>query len=177
MGGWYPSMPSRWYPSMPCRSLGEGRCIPACLPGFQAYTQRGLAWVVSNPTPRGEVEGSGLGGSQAHTQGGDWGVWPGGSPHPHLGGLQAHTWGEVEGSGLGGLEAHTWGEVEGSGQGGLQGHTWGGLQAHTQGVVYPSMHQGRCPHPQLTASCRQYASYWKAFLLFNKNPDPPCFSC
>ena len=40
---------------------------------------------VSRPTPKGEVEGSGLGGLQAHTQG------------------------EVEESGLGGLHAHTWG--------------------------------------------------------------------
>ena len=57
---------------------------------------------VSRPTPRGEVEGSGQGGLQAHTQGRSWGVWPrgvsrptpGGSPGPHLGGgLQTHTWG------------------------------------------------------------------------------------
>ena len=41
---------------MPCsRSPGGG--IPACLAGFQAYTQGG-------------AEGSGCGGLQAHTQGG-----------------------------------------------------------------------------------------------------------
>ena len=41
MGGWYPSMHCRWYLSMPCsRSLG-GACIPACLAGLQAHTQRG----------------------------------------------------------------------------------------------------------------------------------------
>ena len=49
------------YPSMPCRSSG--------------------------PHPRREVEGSGLGGFQAHT----WGV---SRPIPR-GGLQAHTWGGI----------------------------------------------------------------------------------
>ena len=39
-GGGYPSMPCMWYPSMPCRSPG----------------------VVSRPTARGEVDGSGRGG-------------------------------------------------------------------------------------------------------------------
>ena len=68
----------RWYLSMPCMSGGY---IPACLAGFQAH----IGWGVSRPTPREEVEGSGLRGLQAHTQGGGWGVW--------LGGLQAHTWG------------------------------------------------------------------------------------
>ena len=49
-----------WCPSMPCRFPGphpEGKL-------------KGLAW------------GRGL---QAHTQGGSWGVWPGGSPGPHPG--------------------------------------------------------------------------------------------
>ena len=57
---------------------------------------RGLAWGVSRPTPRGEVEGSDLGG------------YPG--PHPE-GKLRGLAWGvsrltprgEVEGSDLGGL--------------------------------------------------------------------------
>ena len=56
MGG-CPSMHCRWYPSMPCR-----------FPGLH----------------RGEVEESGQGGLQTHTQEGSLGVWPGG--------LQAHTW-------------------------------------------------------------------------------------
>ena len=57
-------MHCRWYPSMPCsRSRGGGGGgIPACLAGFQAYTQggspgphsrgklKGLAWGVSRPT-------------------------------------------------------------------------------------------------------------------------------
>ena len=41
-GGWYPSMHCRSYHSMPCSSLlggGEVGGIPACLAGFQAYTQ------------------------------------------------------------------------------------------------------------------------------------------
>ena len=71
--GGYPSIHCRWYPSMHCsRSPGGGLV-------FQHALQ------VSRPTPRGEVEGSGLGGLQAHTQEGSWGV----------GGLQAHTWGGV----------------------------------------------------------------------------------
>ena len=65
-GWWYPGMHCRWYLSMPCsRSPGEGG-IPACLAGFQA-----------------------------HTQGGSWGVWPGG--------LQAHTLGGSPGPHLGGV--------------------------------------------------------------------------
>ena len=50
---------------------------------------------VSRPTPRGEVQGSGQGGLQAHT-------WGGPGPHPRgvsrptpRGCLQAHTWGGV----------------------------------------------------------------------------------
>ena len=50
--GWYPSMPSRF---------------PGPHPGGKL---RGLARVVSRSTSKGEVEGSGLGGLQAHTQGG-----------------------------------------------------------------------------------------------------------
>ena len=61
------------YPSMPCRFPG--------------------------PHPRESLRGLTFGGLQAHTQGGIWGVWPGGSPGPHPGGklrvwpwsLQAHT--------------------------------------------------------------------------------------
>ena len=57
--------------------------------------------------------------------------------------LQAHTQGEVEGSGRrGGFQAHTQGEVGGSGWG-------GGLQAHTRGG----------------GGLRGYASYCNAFLL------------
>ena len=48
--------------------------IPACLAGFQAHTQGGSLREsgrgVSRPIPKGEIEG----------------IWPGGSPGPHLGG-------------------------------------------------------------------------------------------
>ena len=62
----HPSMHCRWYPSMPCRFPGlQGDGIPACLAGFQVSRGklRGLARGVFRPTPKGEVEGSGLGGS------------------------------------------------------------------------------------------------------------------
>ena len=67
---------------------------------------------VSRPTPRGEVKGSGLGGS-----------------------LQAHTRGEVEGSGLGGSPGpHPGGKLRGLAWGGVSRPTPGGgcLQAHTR---------------------------------------------
>ena len=50
-----------WYPSMPCR-------FPGPHPGVKL---RGLAGEgVSRPTPKGEVEGSGLGGSPGPHWGG-----------------------------------------------------------------------------------------------------------
>ena len=52
-GGWYPSMHCRWYPSMPC-SWGWYPSMPRRFPGLHP----------------GEVEGSGQGGLQAHTQDG-----------------------------------------------------------------------------------------------------------
>ena len=64
---------SGWYPSMPCRFPGP----------CQGGKLRGLARGVSKPTPKGEVEGSGLGGLQAHTRG---------SPNPHLGGPRPKPW-------------------------------------------------------------------------------------
>ena len=83
-GWWYPSMPCWWYPSMPCRSPG----------GVVSW---GLAWEVSRPEPRGEVEGSGLGGSPGPHPGGKLRglahTW--GSPGPHPGSLQVHTWGGI----------------------------------------------------------------------------------
>ena len=48
------------YPSMPCR-------FPGPHPGLSL---RGLAWGVSTPKPRGEVEGSGQEGSPGPHQGG-----------------------------------------------------------------------------------------------------------
>ena len=92
------------------------------------------------------------------------------------GGLQAHTRGEVEGSGRGGLETHTW-EVfsrptPGGGSSGPHP-----LQAHTQGVS-PGPHPGECvsqhalrqppiPPSPLDAYCHsRYVSYWNAFLYY-----------
>ena len=45
------------------------------------------------------------------------------------GGFQAHTQGEVEGSGYGGLQAHTWGGSPGPHLGGYPGPHLGGVQA------------------------------------------------
>ena len=82
-----------------------------------------------------------------------------------VGGLQAHTQGEVGGL-VGGPQAHTQGEVEGSGQRGLQAHTqgggWGsgqegspdpgpGRSRPRQGV-YPSMHWGSPPLQQMATA-------------------------
>ena len=106
---------------------------------LQVVSQHALQ--VSRSTPRGEVEGSGLGG-----------------------GLQAHTQWEVEGSGRGGLQAHTRGGLQVQNWGGLQAHTQGwGVSRHTSGG-YPSMHCGR-HHPN-GYCCGRYASYWNAFLLY-----------
>ena len=56
-GGWYPSMHCRWYPSMPCRyPVG-----------------------VSRPTPWGEAEGSGQGGSPGPHP---WTATAAGGTHP-----------------------------------------------------------------------------------------------
>ena len=91
-----------WYPSMPCsRSPGWGG-IPACLAGFQA-----------------------------HTQGGSWGVWPGGSPGPH-----------------------PRGKLRGLASRGLQAHTQGGSQAHTRGSV--SQHALRQTPLMATAAGSMY---------------------
>ena len=63
MGG-IPTCTADGIPACLAAGLGGGG-IPACLAGFQAHTQGG----------------------------GSWEVWPEGSPGPHPGGLQAHTWG------------------------------------------------------------------------------------
>ena len=47
-----------------CHSV-HGGCIPACLAGLW-----GVCIPAWRPTPRGELEGSGQGGLQAHTRGG-----------------------------------------------------------------------------------------------------------
>ena len=57
--------------------------VSVCPQGMGVVSQHVLQ--VSRPTHRQEVEGSGLGGLQAHTLGG--------SPGPHWGGFQAHSQG------------------------------------------------------------------------------------
>ena len=81
--------------------------IPACLAGLQA-------------TPRGEVEGSGLGGS----------------PDPHLGGFQAHTQVDVNPGLTPGWRLYR----STPGGEGFQTQTWGGggLSRPTPGVDIPA---------------------------------------
>ena len=57
---------------------------------------------VSRPTPRGEVQGSGQEGLQAHTRGGSRSTPKGGLQAHTRGGLQAHTQGVSPGPHLGG---------------------------------------------------------------------------
>ena len=69
-----------------------------------------------------------------------------------LAGLQAHTQGGVEGSGLGegGFQAHILESLQAHTLGGLQAHTrgGGGFQAHTQVVFHHALRQT----PQQTAT-------------------------
>ena len=67
----------RWYPTMPCSRSPGGVSLHALQ--------------VSRSTSKGELEGSGLGGSPGPHPGGIWGVWPGGSLGPHPGGIPACT--------------------------------------------------------------------------------------
>ena len=120
----------------------------------QSFCSQGGALQAPRPTPRGEVEGSGLGGSpgphpgdlQAHTQGGSPGPHPGGSPSPHPGGLQAYTRGS-RGPHLGGSPGS---------------HLGGSPGPHLEG----SQHALRQAPPAVDGYCYgQYASYWNAFLF------------
>ena len=97
---------------------------------------------------------------QTDTQGGSWGVWPGGSPGSHLGG----SWG----SDLRCLQAHTLGGTPGPHPGG-----WKGSRPTPRGI--PGTHPGGIPacteadiplSPADSYCCGQYTSYWNAFLLF-----------
>ena len=111
-----------WYPSMPCCRSQVGVVsqhalqVSRPIPGGKL---RGLASGrgVSRPTPKGEVEGSGLGSLQAH---------PLGSLQAHTGGLSRPTLGVSPGPQLGGLQAHTWGGSPGPHPGGVSQHTAGG---------------------------------------------------
>ena len=83
------------------RSLGQGNifrsmCQDFCPQGEGVVSQHALQVVSQHAlqVSRGGGIPACLAHLQAHTQGGSWGVWPGGgSPGPHPGGLHAHTWG------------------------------------------------------------------------------------
>ena len=134
-----------------CPRGGEVRGIPACLAGGITACLAGLrerrgafqhTLQISRPTPKGELEGSGLGVSRPT---------PGGSPGPHLKGSPGPYLG-VSRPTPRGLQVHTQGSpgphpgVSRPTPRGSPGPnllvSWpkpGSLQAHTQGV-YPSMH-------------------------------------
>ena len=147
---WYPSMHCKWYPSMPCSRSPGGRgwwyLSMSCrwYPSMPCKSPRGF----SRPTLRGEVEGSGQGGLQAHT----WGGSPvlqahtrvmahtQGSPGPHLGGgvLQAHT--HVSRPTPGGFPGSPRGVSWPTPKGGVSRPTPRGVCRLTPRWVYPSMH-------------------------------------
>ena len=129
------------------RSLGQGNIfayvwhsvhrrgsdIPACLAGLRGH---GIPACLAS--------------FHTHTQGGSWGVWPGGVSRPTPKGVSRPT--------SGGLQAHT--------QGGLQAHTHGGLQAHTWGRGIPACTEADTL-PADGYCCGRYASYWNTFLFYN----------
>ena len=90
----------------------------------------------------GPPQGGSLRGLQAHTQGGSWGVWPGGVSRPTTRGAPCQQPGGSPGPQLGGC---------------LQAHTQGGIPAYTEA------------DPLADGYCRgRYASYWNAFLFHNE---------
>ena len=95
---------------------------------------------VSRLTPGGMLGGSGRGDPGSHLAG-CWGSgWGVSRPTPK---------GDVGGSGWGSVQAHSW-ECPGPGR---------GIESQHALRQTPSPADGYC--------CRQYASYWNAFLLFN----------
>ena len=65
--------------------------------------------------------------------------------------LSVQRWGGIPAC-IAGLQSHTRGEVEGSGLGGLQAHTRRGLQAHTRGRGYPIIACTEAPPQQTTTA-------------------------
>ena len=108
----------------PQRSWGKVICSEVCIKNSVHGGSPG-------PHPGGRLRGLAMGGLQAHTQGGGWGVFS-------EGGLQAHIFrGKLRGMAMGGLQAHTqgggWGVFTSTCPGGrLRDHGQGGVQAHTQ---------------------------------------------
>ena len=136
VGCGYPSMHCMWYPSMQ----------------------------VSRPTPMGEVEGFGWGGSPDSHLEGSWGVWPGGVSRPHPGVcFQAHTQGGLQANTQGSLQGKLRGLAGGS-PGSHPGGSWwvwpGGSPGHTQGGVSTGPHQGEVSQHALrkTPPCQQMAT-------------------
>ena len=115
-----------------CSQGGGGGGIPACIAGLQAHTQGG-SWGV---WPGGD--------RQAHTQGGSWRVWPGGITRPT-------PRGEVSRSTLG--------------EGGVSRPTpRGRFPRHIPGGIIPACTEADIP-PADGYCCGRYASYWNAFLF------------
>ena len=87
--------------------------------------------------------------------------------HSVHGGLQGHTQGRGGGVWLVGLQAHTQGEVEGSGLGESPGPHWGGGWGDPgpgPGEYIPACTEADTPQADGYCSGR-YAFYWNAFLL------------
>ena len=82
-----------------------------------------------------------------HPGGGNWGVWPGGSPGPHLGGSPGPHPGGFPGPHLGGSP----------------GLHLGGFSRPTPGGGCVSQHELK-QTPTVCYCCGWYASYWNAFL-------------
>ena len=162
----------------PQRSWGKVICSEVCIKnsvhggGLQAHTQGG-GWGVW-PEPglqahiQGEVEGSGHGGSPGPHPGGrlrglargrspgphpggSWGVWPWGVSRPTPRGEVEGSPGPCPGGRLRGLA------------GGVSRSTARGGPGPGLGGLYPSMHWSR--YSADGYCCRQYASYWNAFLF------------
>ena len=136
-----------WKHYLSATSLAGGKCISTnrtnCIVCYMWVTAHPSRTIFSEACVKNSVRGGGGGisaciaGLQVHTQGGSWGVWPGWE-----GGIQAHTQGEVEGSGLGGgsLGPHPGGK--------LRGLAWGGVSRPTPGGVEGSGLGGSPgPHP------------------------------
>ena len=101
----------------------------------------------SRQTPRGEVEESGLGGLQAHTQGGSQAHTWGGISRPTPGGkLRGLAWGVSRPTPIGGLMSTPRGVSRPTPGGKLRGLAWGGLQANTHRGS-PGPHPGGSPGP------------------------------
>ena len=120
-----------------CITGGIPACITGGIPACLAAALQGACGIQAC-----------LAGFQAHTQRGSSGVWPGGSPGPHPGGVQVHTQGGSPGPHLGGSP----------------GPHPGGVSRPTPGGCIPACTEADPPPPD-GYCCGRYASYWNAFLF------------